>query len=161
MFPLSDRTSSCCDSKSKQWVRALHILRAVATTSLSFSLILTKLPAIEKNKQTNSIHQTSENVFLTSISKWINSFGQESLISNPPLSLILHYIIVAFDIADAKSVKGACHIKGVAEIFQRGLGSRGHGYEFSGALHAAAFTASCHACCDGCTTWLISCVSHL
>ena len=73
------------------------------------------------------------------------------LVSNPPLSLILHYIIVVFDIADAKSVKGACHTKDVARIFQRGLGSRGHGYEFSGALHAVALTASCHACCDGCT----------
>lgn len=46
--PLYSLTSSCCASKSKQCVRALHMFRAVATTSLSFSLILNKLPAVEK-----------------------------------------------------------------------------------------------------------------
>ena len=38
-------TSSCCDIKSKQCVSATHMLRAVAATSLSLSLILRKLSA--------------------------------------------------------------------------------------------------------------------
>lgn len=53
--PLSSLTSSCCASKSKQCVRALHMLRAVATTSVSFSLIFNKLPVVEKENKTLNV----------------------------------------------------------------------------------------------------------
>ena len=54
-------TSSCCERRSKQWVSALHMFLAVATTSFSFSLIFSKLPVAKtRNMMTTKMIKMTE-----------------------------------------------------------------------------------------------------